>query len=137
MKAIALTHYLPIDDPMSLVDAKLKKPEPTGRDLLVATNAIAVNPVDYKIRAPKDTVETIPKAIGWDTVGVVEAVGTDVTLFQPGDEVFDAGDMTRQRSNSESHLVDEPIVGSKPKSLSFAETAAFPLTSITASKAFF
>ncbi|WDQ16413.1 zinc-binding alcohol dehydrogenase family protein [Rhodopirellula sp. P2] len=137
MKAVALTRYLPIDDPNSLMDVELDRPEPSGRDLLVATQAIAVNPVDYKVRAPKDQVEESPKVLGWDAAGIVEAVGPDVTLFQPGDEVFYAGDITRQGSNSEFQLVDERIVGSKPKSLDFAQAAALPLTSITAYEAFF
>lgn len=137
MKAVALIHYLPIDDPKSLMDVELDTPEPTGRDLLVAIKAIAVNPVDYKIRAPKDKVESSPKVLGWDAAGVVKAVGPDATLFQPGDEVFYAGDITRQGTNSEFHLVDERIVGTKPKSIGFAKAAAFPLTSITAYEAFF
>ncbi|QDV23236.1 zinc-binding alcohol dehydrogenase family protein [Aureliella helgolandensis] len=141
MKAVALTHYLPIDDPNSLIDIELKKPHPIGRDLLVAVKAIAVNPVDYKVREPNDgnrnTVETPPKVLGWDAAGVVEAVGPEVTLFKPGDEVFYAGDITRQGANCEFHLIDERIVGSKPASQGFAQAAAFPLTSITAYEAFF
>lgn len=137
MKAIGLTRYLPIDDPNSLVDVELEKPQPAGHDLLVAIKAIAVNPVDTKVRAPKDKVEEIPKVLGWDAAGVVEAVGPDVTLFQPGDEVFYAGDITRPGTNSEFQLVDERIVGRKPKSLDFAQAAAFPLTAITAYEAFF
>jgi NADPH:quinone reductase len=137
MKAVALTRYLPIDDPNSLVDVELEKPAPTGHDLLVAVKAIAVNPVDYKVRAPKDDVESSPKVLGWDAAGIVEAIGQDVTLFKPGDEVFYAGDITRQGTNSEFHLVDERIVGIKPKSLGFAQAAAFPLTAITAYEAFF
>lgn len=138
MKAVALEQYLPIDDPNSLIDVELEKPQPDGHDLLVAIRAIAVNPVDYKIRAPKDQkVDPCPKVLGWDAAGVVEAVGPEVTLFAPGDEVFYAGDLTRQGTNSEFHLVDERIVGSKPQSLDFAHAAAFPLTSITAYEAFF
>lgn len=138
MKAVALTQYLPIDDPNSLVDVELDKPQAAGRDLLVAIKAIAVNPVDYKVRAPKDAeVKPSPKVLGWDAAGIVETVGSEVTLFKPGDEVFYAGDITRQGTNSEFHLIDERIVGSKPTSLGFAEAAAFPLTSITAYEAFF
>lgn len=141
MKAVALTRYLPIDNPKSLKDVELDKPTPKGRDLLVAVKAIAVNPVDYKVRQPnetnKDTVDSSPKVLGWDAAGVVEADGPDVTLFNPGDEVFYAGDITRQGANSEFHLIDERIVGNKPKSLDFAHAAAFPLTSITAYEAFF
>lgn len=137
MKAVALTHYLPIENPKSLVDVELDKPQPSGRDLLVATKAIAVNPVDCKVRAPKEKVEDSPKVLGYDAAGVVETVGPEVTLFKPGDEVFYAGDITRQGTNSEFHLVDERIVGHKPKSLDFAHAAALPLTSITAYEAFF
>ena len=137
MKAIGLTRYLPIDDPNSLMDVELEKQEPQGRDLLVAIKAIAVNPVDTKVRAPKDAVESSPKVLGWDAAGVVEAVGPDVTLFKPGDEVYYAGDITRPGTNSEFQLVDERIVGAKPKSLDFAQSAAFPLTAITAYEAFF
>jgi len=137
MKAIALTHYLPIDDPNSLMDVELEKPHPKGHDLLVAIEAIAVNPVDTKVRAPKDKIEESPKVLGWDAAGVVKTVGPDVTLFKPGDEVYYAGDITRPGTNSEFQLVDERIVGTKPKSLGFAEAAAFPLTAITAYEAFF
>lgn len=132
MKAVALTRYLPIDNPQSLVDVELPKPQPLERDLLVAVKAIAVNPVDTKVRAPKDKVEASPRVLGYDAAGVVEAVGSAVTMFKPGDEVFYSGDITRQGTNAEFHLVDERIAGVKPKSLSFADAAALPLTSITA-----
>ena len=137
MKAVGLTKYLPIENVESLVDLELEKPTPAGQDLLVSVKAIAVNPVDCKVRAPKDKVELAPKILGWDAAGVVEAVGPEVTQFKPGDEVFYAGDITRPGTNSEFSLVDERIVGSKPKSLDFAQAAAFPLTSITAYEAFF
>lgn len=137
MKAVALTRYLPIDDDRSLFDTELAMPQPAGHDLLVAVKAIAVNPVDTKVRAPKDKVEVAPRVLGYDAAGVVEAVGDQVSLFKPGDEVFYAGDITRPGANSEFHLVDERLVGSKPKSLGFAEAAALPLTSITAYEVLF
>uniref|UniRef100_UPI003BA9C39E zinc-binding alcohol dehydrogenase family protein n=1 Tax=Stappia sp. TaxID=1870903 RepID=UPI003BA9C39E len=137
MKAVGLTRYLPIDDPRSLEDFDLPKPAPEGHDILVAVQAVAVNPVDTKQRAPKDAVEDTPRVLGYDASGIVEAVGPDVTLFKPGDEVFYAGDVTRPGTNQEFHLVDERIVGPKPKSLSFAEAAALPLTAITAYESFF
>ncbi len=132
MKAVALTRYLPIDDPASLVDVELPKPAPKGRDLLVRIEAVSVNPVDTKVRAPKPGIEAQPKVLGYDAAGVVEAVGADATLFKPGDAVFYAGDITRSGSNAQYQLVDERIVGRKPASLDFAEAAALPLTSITA-----
>ncbi len=137
MKAIGLTKYLPIEDPESLVDLELPTPEATGRDVLVRVNAIAVNPVDTKIRKPKDKVEAIPKILGWDASGEVVEVGSDVTLFNVGDLVYYAGDVTRSGCNAEYQLMDERIVGHKPKKLSFEESAALPLTSVTAWEALF
>ncbi|WP_306146040.1 zinc-binding alcohol dehydrogenase family protein [Roseibium sp. MMSF_3412] len=137
MKAVALTRYLPIDNPESFMDVDLPKPVPEGRDLLVAVRAVSVNPVDTKVRAPKDTVEETPRVLGWDAAGIVEAVGPDVTLFKPGDEVYYAGDITRAGSNSQYQLIDERIVGVKPKTLGFAEAAALPLTTLTAYESFF
>ncbi len=137
MKAVALTRYLPITNPQSLVDVELPKPAPSGRDLLVRVEAVSVNPVDTKVRAPKDKVEKEPRVLGWDAAGVVEAVGDAVTRFQPGDEVYYAGDVTRSGSNAQFQLVDERIVGRKPKTLSFAEAAALPLTTLTAWEALF
>ena len=137
MKAVALTRYLPIDDPDSFLDVDLPKPVPEGRDLLVSVKAVSVNPVDTKVRAPKDAVEETPRVLGWDAAGIVDAVGPDVTLFKPGDEVYYAGDITRAGSNSEYQLIDERIVGVKPKTLGFAEAAALPLTTLTAYESFF
>ncbi|MCT1905489.1 zinc-binding alcohol dehydrogenase family protein [Oceanobacillus sojae] len=137
MKAIGLYRYLPIDHEESLLDLEVEKPKPTGRDILVQVKAIAVNPVDYKVRSPKDKVEENPRILGWDVSGIVEAVGEDCKLFQPGDEVYYAGDLTRPGGNSAFHLVDERIAGKKPNSLDFAEAASLPLTSITAYEALF
>lgn len=132
MKAVALTRYLPIDDPESLVDVELPNPIPGDRDLLVRIEAVSVNPVDTKIRSPKPQVETQPKVLGYDAAGVVEAVGSAVTSFKPGDAVYYAGDVTRAGSNAQFQLVDERLVARKPATLDFAAAAALPLTAITA-----
>ncbi|MFN3226686.1 MAG: zinc-binding alcohol dehydrogenase family protein [Hyphomicrobiales bacterium] len=137
MKAVALTHYLPIEDPNVFLDVELDKPTPAGHDILVQVKAVSVNPVDTKVRAPKDTIEDAPRVIGYDASGVVEAIGPDVAIFKPGDEVYYAGDITRSGTNQEFHLVDARVVGRKPQSLSHAEAAALPLTTITAYEAFF
>src|SRR3984957_19302839 len=116
-----------------LTELELLIPEPGPRDLRVAVRAVSVNPVDVKRRRWEDPAESgHPRVLGYDAAGVVEAVGSEVTLFKAGDEVFYAGAMDRPGTNSEFHLVDERIVGPKPTSLSFAEAAALPLTSITA-----
>src|SRR6201993_406454 len=132
MKAVGYQKSLPIEDRDALVDFEATKPEPRGRDIRVAVQAISANPVDYKVRKRAAPPAGEFKILGFDASGVVEAVGPDVTLFKPGDEVFYAGSILRQGTNSEFHLVDERIVGQKPKSLSFAQAAALPLTSITA-----
>ncbi|NEP00938.1 MAG: zinc-binding alcohol dehydrogenase family protein [Symploca sp. SIO2E9] len=137
MKAVGLTKYLPIDNENSLLDLEIPKPVAKGKDLLVQVKAISVNPVDTKVRSPKDKVESSPRIIGWDASGVVVEVGEEVTEFQRGEEVYYAGDITRPGSNSEFHLVDARIVGRKPKNLDFANAAAFPLTGITAWEALF
>ncbi|HEY1610555.1 MAG TPA: alcohol dehydrogenase catalytic domain-containing protein, partial [Paraburkholderia sp.] len=94
MKAIVYTrHGLPAEDPQSLIDTELPTPEPGPRDLLVKIRAIAVNPVDTKVRRGSPTDQ--PRVLGWDAVGTVEAIGADVTLFKPGDEVYYAGSIAR------------------------------------------
>src|SRR5712671_459977 len=136
MKAVAQTRPLPISDPASLVDIELPKPSPTGRDLLVKVEAVSVNPVDTKRRMAEKT-DSAPRVLGWDAAGTVVAVGDKVSLFSEGDAVYYAGDVTRPGCNSEYQLVDERIVGRKPKSLDFAQAAAIALTAITAWEAFF
>jgi len=132
MKAVGYLNSLPVDAPESLLDIELPQPVATGHDLLVKVSAIAVNPVDYKIRQRVSASEGQYKVLGWDAVGEVVATGDKVSHFSPGDKVFYAGDLTRAGSNAEFQLVDERIVGKQPKSLSAAEAAALPLTAITA-----
>lgn len=132
MKAVGYRKSLPIDAPDALIDFETDKPEPRGRDIRVAVKAISANPVDYKVRKRAEPKTGDTKILGFDAAGVVDAVGPDVSLFKPGDEVWYAGSILRQGTNSEFHLVDERIVGRKPKTLSFAQSAALPLTSITA-----
>lgn len=132
MKAVGYKKSLPIEDQDALIDFDTTKPEPKGRDIRVAVKAISANPVDYKMRKRAAPPEGETKILGYDAAGVVDAVGPEVTLFKPGNEVFYAGSILRPGTNSEFHLVDERIVGNKPKSLSFAHAAALPLTSITA-----
>ena len=132
MKAVGYKKSLPIDAAEALIDFETAKPEPKGRDICVAVKAISANPVDYKVRKRAEPPAGETKILGFDAAGVVDAVGPDVSLFKPGDEVWYAGSIQRQGTNSEFHLVDERIVGHKPKTLSFAQSAALPLTSITA-----
>lgn len=139
MKAIGFKQSLPITAADSFIAFETEKPSPKGYDILVKVQANSVNPVDFKVRqsAAKEKVLETPKIIGWDAVGIVEAVGEQTSKFKVGDHVFYAGDITRSGSNAEFQLVDERIVGRKPKNLSIAEAAAMPLTSLTAYETLF
>ena len=137
MKAVGLIKYLPIDDENSLIDISIEKPKASGRDLLVEVKAISVNPVDTKVRAPKDQIESQPRILGWDAAGEVVAIGDNVQRYKVGDRVYYAGDISRPGSNSEYQLVDERIAGHTPESIDDPAAAALPLTSITAWEALF
>jgi NADPH2:quinone reductase len=139
MKAIGFKKSLPISEMDSFIEFETEKPTATGYDLLVKIAAISVNPVDFKIRKSAAINRELdkPKIIGWDAVGTVEAVGDKTSRFKVGDEVYYAGDLTRSGSNAEYQLIDERIVGKKPKNLTIAEAAAIPLTGLTAWESFF
>ena len=136
MKAIGLYKAAPVETDGLFSEIDMEVPKAEGRDILVRVKGVAVNPVDFKVRRGKADDGNF-KILGWDAAGVVEAVGADVTLFRPGDEVWYAGDVTRSGSNTQFQLVDERIVAPKPKSLGFADAAALPLTAITAWEALF
>jgi zinc-binding alcohol dehydrogenase family protein len=132
MKAVGYARSLPIAEPDALMDLDVPAPVPGPRDLMVEVRAISVNPVDTKMRVRAAPAPGETRILGWDVAGVVKAVGSEVRLFRPGDEVFYAGALDRPGANAELHVVDERIVGPKPKTLGFAEAAALPLTAITA-----
>ncbi|WP_201834442.1 zinc-binding alcohol dehydrogenase family protein [Microvirga zambiensis] len=132
MRAIGYQQSLPIDQDASLVDIDLPRPEPGPRDLLVEIKAVSLNPVDTKVRMRAQAEPGGWKVLGFDAAGIVRGIGKDVTLFKEGDEVFYAGAITRAGTNAEFHAVDERLVGKKPKTLSFEEAAALPLTTLTA-----
>lgn len=137
MRAIGYTGGRPLDDPNAFVAFEQDTPVPMGRDLLIRIEAVSVNPVDFKVREGIAVPQDLPRILGWDAAGVVEAVGDQVELFQPGARVFYAGDITRAGSDATHQLVDERIVGQHPKNLGFVEAAALPLTAITAWEALF
>ena len=111
MKAIGYKENLPIEDKNALQDIELNTPKATGRDIVVEIKAISVNPADYKVRAGMPVEGNDWKVIGWDATGIVKEVGEDVSLFKVGDEVWYAGDFTRQGSYAQYQVVDERIVG--------------------------
>jgi NADPH2:quinone reductase len=121
-------------DATTLIEFEAEAPKLGPHDLLVEVKGVSIkNPVDYKVRELFEPEAGTPaRIIGWDAAGVVKEVGEQVSKFTVGDEVFYAGEFTRPGSNAELQAVDERITGKEPKSLSFADAAAFPLTSITA-----
>jgi NADPH2:quinone reductase len=132
MTAVGYAASLPITEERSLFEFETLTPRPGERDLLVRVKAVSVNPVDVKVRMRKQGTEAQPVILGWDAAGIVEAVGRDCSLFGPGDHVYYAGNINRPGTNAQFHLVDERIVGRKPKSIGFPQAAALPLTTITA-----
>lgn len=135
MQAIAY-QYDSDNNTGQFVKLEHETPEATGHDLLISIEAISVNPVDIKVRN-KISSQDSPRILGWDASGVVQAIGPKVSLFKPGDRVFYAGDITRSGCNATHQLVDERLVGRMPESLSYAQAAALPLTSLTAWEALF
>ncbi|MDN5652257.1 MAG: zinc-binding alcohol dehydrogenase family protein [Lactococcus lactis] len=131
MKAISYIDGMDHGFQNPLVDIEKAMPSLKDRDLLVRIKAISVNPVDTKVRRNPVAVGNM-RILGWDAVGEVIEVGSGVQHFKVGDQVWYAGDLTRDGSNAEYQAVDERIVSLKPQSLSDAEAAALPLTAITA-----
>ncbi len=132
MRAVGYQQSLPIEAEASLIDVEQPRPEPGVRDLVVEIKAVSVNLVDTKVRMRSQPEPGGVKILGYDAAGIVRAVGSEVTLFKEGDEVFYAGAITRSGTNAEYHAVDERLVGQKPKSTGFEEAAALPLTTLTA-----
>lgn len=137
MKAIGFHEH---GGPDVLRFVEVARPTPRPRDVVVRVKAVSVNPVDSKVRrglrgGAGKTAEG-PVVIGWDAAGIVEEVGADARRFKAGDEVYLAGDITRPGSYAEYVACDERIVGKKPKTLSFEQASAIPLTAITAWEAF-
>ncbi|TGK53496.1 zinc-binding alcohol dehydrogenase family protein [Leptospira kanakyensis] len=112
--------------------------EPLGdHDVRVQVMAVSVNPVDYKVRNSISLENPGPRILGWDAAGVVTELGAKVSTLKLGEEVYYAGDIKRPGSNAEFQVVDEWIVGKKPKNLNFKEAASLPLTTITAYESIF
>ena len=133
MKAIVYTNY---GSPDVLQLKEVEKPTPKDNEILVKIYAASANPLDWHLmraspfiarlgnglRKPKD-----PR-LGADFAGRVEAIGKNITHFQPGDEVFGAS----TGAFAEYTCVTENEIAMKPSNLSFEEAAAVPVAAITA-----
>jgi len=137
MKAIGYIESLPIEHERSLFELDLPRPTCGPRDLLVRIEAVSVNPLDAVERKRRAGAPGQPLVLGWDAAGVVEEVGAEVRKFRPGDAVYYSGALNRLGSNAEYGVVDERIAALKPRSLSFLQAAALPLTAITAWESLF
>ncbi|MGV0167005.1 zinc-binding alcohol dehydrogenase family protein [Furfurilactobacillus sp. WILCCON 0119] len=146
MNAIGFFENLSIDNEQSFIDAVLPTPEPQENDLLVEVKGISINPVDTKIRETLGVTPTLPpiagydpfhdskdiKVIGYDAIGIVRAKGMEVTKFNIGDRVYYSGTTKRPGSHEQFQLVDENLAAVAPDSLTDAEAASLPLTSLAA-----
>ena len=133
MRAIGIVHALVIDSPNVFIEKCVALPNPKAHELLVKVSASAINPVDTKMRATYQNDGEF-RILGFDATGEVMSTGEEVTQFAIGDRVYYAGVQIKPGSNAEYQVVNEALVGQAPKSLTTAEIAALPLTSITASE---
>lgn len=132
MKAIAQNKH---GDVNVLEELTIDIPSLGANDILVKTKGAAINPVDAKVRKNKSNPDAIlekPRVLGFDGCGIVEKIGEKVTHFKVGDEVYFSGVINRSGTFGEYTVVDERIVGHKPKSLSFTEASCVPLCVLTA-----
>ncbi len=137
IKAIGFTGGCDLTDKDAFVEFEQDMPEAKGNDILVEIKAVSVNPLDTKVRGRLVDKTPAPSVLGWDASGIVTAVGERVTFFKVGEEVYYSGSVMRSGTNATHHLVDERLVGIKPKKLSFEEAAALPLTALTAWESIF
>jgi len=137
MKAVRFHAY---GGPDVLMYEDSPKPEPAAGEVLVKVHATSVNPIDWKIRAGhlkgfRDY--PLPFILGWDVSGVVESVGSGVTGFKPGDEVYGFPDASRNGAYAEYIAVEQTKLARKPTRLDHIHAAAIPLAGMTAWQALF
>jgi NADPH2:quinone reductase len=127
MRAVLMTA---VGGPEVLEVAEVPEPEVVdAHSVRVRLRAAGINPVDYKLRSGGTIGGFLPAVLGWDGAGVVDQVGSEVTRFRPGDEVYfcDGGFGPTPGTYQEAKVLDEAFVARKPSRLSFVEAAAAPL----------
>ncbi len=119
----------------NIIYGDLPKPEPGDDQVLVKVAAVAVNPVDTYLRAGTIPMDLpMPYILGCDLAGTVEAVGANVTRFEPGDRVWGSnqGLLGRQGTFAEYAAVDECWLYPTPEDVTDQQAAAIALVGITA-----
>ncbi len=137
MKVIGYKIAKSLNRPRALSAYELPLPTLKAHDLLVKINAVSVNPVDVWTYQSQKEVLPKPRVLGFDAVGTVERIGSQVTQFHEGDRVFYAGSFLRNGSYAEYQAVDERIAARAPQNLSDAQAASVPLTALTAWESLF
>jgi NADPH:quinone reductase-like Zn-dependent oxidoreductase len=139
MKAVRVHNY---GGPEVLRFEDAPRPTPGSGELLIRVHAASVNAIDWKARAGlvKDYIPLpLPFIPGWDVSGVVEAVGSGVTKFKKGDEVYARPDAARNGKGTYAEYVvaKETEAALKPKSIDHVHAAAIPVVALTAWQALF
>lgn len=134
MKAVGFLNSLPIEEQDSLFEVDLPTPELRAADVLVQIEAVSINPADAKrrIRTAVDQPHEAPFLLGYDAVGIVQSLGSDVQGFEVGDRVWYAGDANRPGSYAELQAVDHRIISKAPRGVKPSAAASLPLVSLTA-----
>lgn len=127
MKAVVTT----LDEDNPLLEKEIPLPNVDSHDVLVKITASGMNPVDVK-QLELAVAAKEERVLGFDGVGEVVSIGTDVKKYQVGDRVFFSGELGRKGSNAEYEAVNEDLVAKAPDNLSDVEAAALPLTFLTA-----
>ncbi|MEI9917414.1 MAG: NADP-dependent oxidoreductase [Bacteroidota bacterium] len=115
---------------------EVERPIPAHDEILVKVYASGVNPVDCAIRKGGNDVLRpllkLPLILGCDAAGIVEEVGTSVANFKKGDEVYGCPNFPGNGSYAEYVAARANQFALKPKSISFNEASAVPLTALVA-----
>jgi alcohol dehydrogenase len=135
MRAIVAERY---GGPEALALVERPEPEPGPSDVRIAVRAASLNPLDFKIRDGK--VKLVldvkpPIALGCDVAGVVDKIGSSVTRFRTGDEVYVRLEKNRMAGFADKVCADEKVVAKKPAKATFEEAASIPLAALTSLQA--
>jgi NADPH:quinone reductase-like Zn-dependent oxidoreductase len=129
MKAARVLQFGP---PSVITNVDLPRPEPAAGQLLVRVKAAGVGNWDALVREGRLPNEHLPLILGYELAGIVEAIGTEVSGFKPGDEVYGATNEQLTGAYAEYALPSARMMAQKPKTLNFIEAASAPIATVTA-----